>query len=131
MLRRLRENEKVFVYWNLHKNLFSVQDASGRVVAHMESLVLLDSKFVVRPAGRARVLREGVKNVHAGVSGRYSSSTENFRGATRVTYNPYKAPTFVKKRLGDPIYGSAKAILRCVLDNGRRVPRVYARGHLT
>lgn len=130
-MRRLREGEKIFVYWNLHKNVFSVRDTSGRVVAHMHDLVILNPKFVVRPAGRAKVLREGVKNVHAGVSGIFTRGLESYRGATRITYNPYRAPTFVKKHLGGAVHRSDKAILRTVVDNGRRCPRVYARGSLT
>ena len=49
---------KVRMYWNLHKKIWSVQDCkTGRVTDHVTALTLADAKFVVRPAGRAKVLR--------------------------------------------------------------------------
>ena len=60
--------KRVFVYKNLHKNAFSVRQA-GIVVFHCQSIFLRECRYLVQPAGRERVLSEGRKNVHAGVSG--------------------------------------------------------------
>ena len=59
-------------------------------------------KFVVRPAGRAKVLREKKKNVHAFVRG-YLLTTNIVRPEDEtgtciwdnISYNPYKSANFV------------------------------------
>jgi len=100
--------EKVFVYWNLHRNCWSVRSKrTGLVIAHTRNLDLVDATFKVSEAGRQRVLREKRKNVHAGVEGilddgRFSSHVQLSQwrmstGDDAVTYNPYKGPTFYRK----------------------------------
>jgi len=97
----------VRVYWNLHKGCWSVQDRkTGRVVRHVEAITLADVKFIVRPAGREKVRREGKKNVHAFAAGRYSLKNglaAYHKGARRVTYNPYVNETFVFAETGEPV----------------------------
>ena len=57
---------KYRLYWNLHKKKWSLQDRqTGRVAHHVTAYTMYDAKFVVRPAGQAKVRREGKKNVHA------------------------------------------------------------------
>lgn len=76
-IRELVEGEKVRVYRNLRagrkskKKIYSVVGSDGRVIAHVEKIMLRDAKFIVRPAGREKVRRTGVKNVHAFVVGKY------------------------------------------------------------
>jgi hypothetical protein len=85
---------KVFVYWNLHKNVWSIRDEkSKKVIAHSESLLLTDCKFKVSEAGRQRVLRERKKNVHAGATGILSGIIPRASGK-QVYYNPYKQDCF-------------------------------------
>ena len=49
---------KVEVYFNLHKKLFSVRDCkTGRVIDHTNHVAIANPQFVVRKAGRERVLR--------------------------------------------------------------------------
>ena len=96
---------KARVYWNLHKKCWSIQDrTTGRVCMHVEAITLADAKFVVRPAGREKVRREGKKNVHAfavgDVSLRDGLATSSGR---RVTYNPYVNDTFVFVDTGEPV----------------------------
>ncbi len=109
---------RVEVYWNLHKKTYSVRDLSGpnkgRVTSHSDSITIKDVTFVVQPAGRARVMRDRVKNVHAFVRGVPHDRTDEEinarmvdqatgRGSwTRVSYNPYKAGSFLSSD-GDPI----------------------------
>jgi len=90
---------KVDVYFNLHKNKLSVRSRErasyGKVINHVDSILLKDCTFVVNPAGRKRVLKEQRKNVHAYVRGEI---TQNgcWEGSSRtVTYNPYKYDSFV------------------------------------
>ena len=104
---------KAEVYWNLHKQLWSVRDLkTGRVIEHTLSVNILDAQFVVRPAGRAKVIRDGVKNVHAFVRGyKVDQATIDMIGpfdvdgwtSTNVTYDPYKYSTFVSKTDETPI----------------------------
>ena len=90
---------RVFVYWNLHKGMWSVKAmegaSKGKVIARVAGIALANATFKVSRAGRERVLREQCKNVHAGVVGEWLQG-EDFFGSVRVTYNPYKYSTFVK-----------------------------------
>ena len=113
---------KVQVYRNLHNGLISIQDLStGLVLGHADAIDLQGATFIVREAGRQRVIVEKRKNVHAFVRGRVidvlnfkpykgreSIMEDNsgwnctilqrgslLRTNTMVSYNPYKAPHFV------------------------------------
>jgi hypothetical protein len=91
---------KAAVYWNLHKNIFSIQsrekDNYGKVVAHKDSVVVGLPKFVVRQSGRKKVLKEKQKNVHAFVVGNVEPNMfYNFGSGRLVIYNPYKYNNFV------------------------------------
>jgi hypothetical protein len=59
---------RVKVYRNLHKQCYSVMQ-DHLVVAHTQSLHLVDVTFLVNARGRDRVRKSGVKNVHAFVEG--------------------------------------------------------------
>jgi hypothetical protein len=88
---------KYFVYWNLHKDLWSVQDIKAKkVIAHLPSLVLCDCVFVVREGGRQRVLKEKRKNVHAGVKGHiHNVDLPTTEGLIPLYYNPYTCEYFI------------------------------------
>jgi hypothetical protein len=101
---------KVFVYFNLHKRVFSVKALEGkdkgRVIGHRTSLAIDSPTFKVSEAGRQRVIREKRKNVHAGVVGFLTSPYDWKHEVVEwapVTYNPYVFSSFVTK-LGKPIY---------------------------
>ena len=94
--------EEVRVYRNLHAAQWSVQvrvpGKGWRVAFHAANVVLGSARFEVNETGRQKVLQERKKNVHAFVRGRVVSFswprvTAHF--SRPVTYNPYKAPTFV------------------------------------
>jgi len=62
--------DRVKVYFNLQKDCLSVIDAeTGLLYCHAHRVELHNAKFRVQPAGRARVLREKRKNVHAYIVG--------------------------------------------------------------
>jgi len=110
---------RVYVYWNLHKHLWSVKALEGpdkgRVVAHWQRVCLNDVRMHVNEAGRQRVLREKRKNVHAGLIGHWvdidpvSAATD--RDWTAIAYNPYLAPDFFDLYTGQPICRAAKAVM--------------------
>ena len=101
----------VKVYWNLHKDMYSVQ-YKGKVVAHLPFLCMKDCEFKVSEAGRKRVLRERRKNVHAYVVGTLLGFDPNLMVYKRVRYNPYEAGYFQLKDTGEPVY-NAPFVLLC------------------
>jgi hypothetical protein len=107
---------RVFVYRNLHKKCWSIKALSGpnrgRVIHHTHSFTLDDATFKVSAAGRARVLREQRKNVHAGIVGTLVDvDCCDIRVAgvpgIRVTYNPYQFDTFVDHHDHTPVLSSS------------------------
>ena len=104
-------SRKVFVYKNLHKDCWSIKQ-DGLVKAHTHDLEMWDCAFHVNAKGRAKVLDEQRKNVHAGIKGYIDehgvSAIEYPLRAnwSAVTYNPYKYDSFVDKTTEEPIYYS-------------------------
>ena len=108
--------KKVFVYYNLHKHKWSVKDVkTGRVIGHHYEVQLYNATFKVSEAGRARVLKEKRKNVHAGVEGYLTTDVlarkmdgtilwESQSERHKVTYNPYLYDTFVTVSDKEPIH---------------------------
>ena len=100
---------KVDVYWNLNKNCFSVRH-NGKVIAHRHFVELRDIKWVVQPGGRARVLRQRRKNVHAFARGTLLTDTTipcPIQNAyKRIIYDPYEYDSFVTLGTKTPVYES-------------------------
>ena len=104
---------KVDCYYNLHKHCISIRH-KGLVIAHAHSVELNDVKFVVSQAGRARVLKEKRKNVHAFVRGelvRHSETPDSEVREGNVTYNPYKYDSFVRRADKSSITGAQKVYI--------------------
>ena len=116
---KIDPKRKVYVYKNLHKNCYSIKQ-DGLVKMHTDKIYLWDASFRVGAKGRERVLNEGRKNVHAGVSGYIDRGWDsqphpptNTRG---VIYNPYSHKTFVQASITDrsewtPIFHSDRVRL--------------------
>jgi len=113
------------IYFNLHKKVFSIRN-KGKVVEHATAVTVIYPKFIVQPAGRAKVLRDKVKNVHAFVrtNSMWTVETdlnyefcEPFLPKERVKYNPYTAGTFVSCDTGDAVYQAEIAYLTIDNDN--------------
>ena len=116
--RTVEANEKVAVFWNLHKDCFSIQgktfeDNKKKTVTkvHADNILLMDVEFSVRESGRQKVLQEKKKNVHAFVKGKFGHAYDD-RKTLEVTllptmreayYNPYKTDSFVDKETGKKI----------------------------
>jgi len=120
---------KVAAYWNLHKNIFSIQSREkgnyGKVISHVNSVVIALPKFVVRQAGREKVLKTKQKNVHAFIVGHLLTG-EILVGQEKpnlVYYNPYKFNSFVKADTKEEIKQADVAILR--LHNNKPVIEAY------
>ena len=108
---------RVMAYYNLHKHTWSLKalegPQKGKVVAHRAEVWLRDARPVVSLSGRARVLREQQKNVHAGIVGEWIPSRGILKGdkLDKVTYNPYKYDSFVYTADESMYSGSPVALL--------------------
>ena len=110
---------KVKVYYNLHKQCFSVvsleKERYGKVIDHVKRISLCDATFKVSDKGRQRVLREQQKNVHAYIVG--SSfwpwvSSRILKGKIhKATYNPYKYSSFVNTTTLNPVHKADQVYL--------------------
>jgi hypothetical protein len=107
----------VTVYRNLHKACWSVKDRyTGKVIALLEEVLLSGGvTFHVSAAGRERVLAQRVKNVHAGVRGRWKTEKSpppfTLHNPRRVRYNPYTHPYFTDEDLS-PVSSAHSVHLR-------------------
>jgi len=116
----INSGKTVSVYYNLHRKCLSMR-VKGVVVDHPHAVVLKNVKFRVQPAGRAKVLKEKRKNVHAFVCGQlvetygptipWGGGKKIFSTDFQVVYNPYKYKTFIKKDSGESILESYKYTL--------------------
>ena len=114
----------VRVYRNLHARCWSVQvkARNGRgnahswyVAGHAQSLTLGGASFVVYEKGRQRVLKTGVKNVHAYVLGTLLGVEAPppdllLEGAYEVVYNPRMRPYFCSPDYADARVDGAQAV---------------------
>ena len=97
---------KVFVYFNLHKKLFSIKamegENKGKVIGHSPAVVLDNVKFKV--SNRAGVVghlnEQGIRLVLA---------TRDL--TTKVTYNPYLYESFVNADTFEPVLAADTALL--------------------
>ena len=95
--------KRVQVYYNIRRGDYSVRQ-SGRVIDHVDCILLRDVRFNVATAGRDKVRATGVKNVHATVSGYTAFLTDctNLQSILKdsncdyVAYNPFKYDACVK-----------------------------------
>ena len=109
---------RVEVYYNLHKNIFSVRHR-GRVIAWGNRVTIENPEYVVREKGRQKVLEEGRKNVHAFVRGtlsdinnfKFGKLQQSLSEPREVTYNPYKYDSFVDGSTYQPVKKSKWARL--------------------
>jgi hypothetical protein len=105
--RSIAIGQEVFVYFNLHKKCFSVKDVkTGLVVAHTDGITLEEATFKVSAKGRDRVRATGVKNVHAGVQGKWCG-LKLISNPKRAHYDPKTVDTFVNYETHEPLKGAA------------------------
>lgn len=129
--RAIDMDKPVRIHRNLHgrgDRKFSICQ-SGLVVGHTNQLMLGDCKFIVREAGRLRVLREKRKNVHAFIYGWIAKNGAMGMLAcnqqplpARIVYNPYEHSAFVCVDLAEPF---EVHIAMAVLINNKGVTSAY------
>lgn len=97
--------QKVFAYRNLNRKgvVWSIKDCKTNLVIDRTGIAYFQNvELKVSQAGRARVLKQRTKNVHAGVCGERIVNEPLNTDWIRATYNPYLAETFVTES-GVPI----------------------------
>jgi hypothetical protein len=124
----LNKTDRYAVYRNLNNGMLSVQSRGrkdyGKVIGHVRSIALKDVSFVVRPAGRSKVLKEGVKNVHAfavghllfnfgALTGTYPKHLRLKDPDAEVYYNPYEVSTFVDRDTKKAVHTARRVVLTC------------------
>lgn len=118
---------RVRVYYNLNKNVWSVQHyiagKGWRVREHLSSLILENVTFQVSEAGRQRVIREKRKNVHAYAIGTLvERNGEGYSGHLPcASYNPYKGNHFFNTNTGERVDYTMQAIF--TQDRKVRIPQ--------
>lgn len=98
--------KRVFVYYNLHKHVWSVKDLkTNLVIGHCDKVVLKDVTYKVYESGRQKVLATKQKNVHAGCVGELIDieTTDEYH-RVEITYNPYKYDSFVEAETKEKVY---------------------------
>lgn len=123
--------ERGDVYWNVRRKVYSIR-SEGRVRWHTTNVLVANAQFKVSVKGQARVIVEGVKNVHAYIRGEIHRPPEWFRmeHGTLLTYRPYEiddggfVPVFHPFPESYPIIFASTVWL--TVENGR--PRILARG---
>lgn len=95
---------KTYIYWNLHKHVWSCM-VRGRVQDHAKHVLVAGAEFVVRAAGHRKVLEQKRKNVHAFVKGDVVPMPNHCRldEPVEISYNPYKGAHFYRKDTGEVV----------------------------
>ncbi len=92
-----RKVANYYAHRNLRDRTWSIT-RRGKLVCNAPAVIMENCELRVRPGGRARVLKDRVKNVHAFVIGDIVDArgvTEFFeKGAEACTYDPYSAGCF-------------------------------------
>lgn len=104
---------RVKVARNLNKDKLSIRK-DGLVIGYADEILLKNCTFEVSESGRQRVLREGVKNVHAFVVGEqaeWKEMRDEIGRFENVTYNPYDNESFVTSWEGEPVYESEYCLI--------------------
>ena len=106
--RKVNIGGKVHVYRNIHRDSIVVRCAkTGLVAGYCDTVKLSNVRFVVSESGRQRVLEKQVRSVHAWLSGTleaYDIALLEKDRLTAVYYQPYKTPTFIIEKTGEPIH---------------------------
>lgn len=81
----------------------------------MDHILLRCVRFVVQPAGHARAIREGRRNVHAFArgywcAGEYPPAT--YGPPVRLTYNPFRGSSFTRVDTGEPVEAAHWAVVK-------------------
>lgn len=96
------ENERVEVYFNIHKSGFSIKSIDkrnpnkGKVIGYADHVQLKDCKFACSKSGITKVREEKRKRVCAVVRGTFLNTDQmNAESLVQIYFNPYKTNFFI------------------------------------
>ena len=118
--------KKVDVYWNLHKNTYSIR-YKGKVIGYSDNINLIKVSMIVNPGGYRRYTQTHTKNVHAFLRG-YLCTENTFKdqSSTKIGYNPANCNQWLCKDTKKPIEWASG--VQCKVTDGK--PVVFAYGGL-
>lgn len=112
--RTLTLNERIDVYFNLHKGNFSIRSCDKRnphynkVVAYAPSVSLTECEFKVSNAGVLEIRRDKRKSVCAFIRGYFQGVDGNVQVKDEVYFNPYTTDTFINVKKNTTITSAAE-----------------------
>ena len=126
----------VDVYWNLHKDTFSVRAVDGpnkgKVIEYRDSVILRNARFHVGQLQRDRIAAGAPKMVHAWIRGTLVADKPRGLSLCPITYNPRRDLSFVKRHFhNEPVYSAAIVCCNTLpanADSPRPTPFVSAAG---
>jgi len=92
--------KKVYIYKNLHKKCYSIKQ-DGLVIGYMTAGVLFDCTFIVQKAGREKVRKTKLKNVHAYICGYLTGEQSQLQKLVAISYSPYSDLPFFCTSIAD------------------------------
>lgn len=98
--------QRVCVFRNPSHRCLSVLH-NGRIIAHVQDIALQDIEFRVRPAGRQRMLLQGIKTIHAYAVGTVVAPRRDrfpLTDSERLTYDPRLHRSYVLVGTEQPIH---------------------------
>ena len=113
-----------YIYFNIRKKCFSVRVGKQKIY-YTKKIKLRNVKYLLSEKRKKRVLKENVKNVHAGISGIECDFQYDSLGC-KITYNPYFDKKFKIVRSGEYICWSEY----CLLKIQKEKPLVFAIGKI-
>lgn len=98
-------NNRVSVYFNLTKKVYSVRDRVNgkyKITSHRNYIMMVNPRGHIQHGGRMATIKEGKKYVHAFIQGeiRHYDRTDLLKLA-KITYNPFKYDEFKAIRFGE------------------------------
>lgn len=110
----ISDNERVEVYYNIHKSGFSIKSIDkrnpnkGKVIGYADHVQLTDCKFVCSQSGIAKVREEKRKRVCALVRGFLLNTSPREKDTlSQIYFNPYTTDKFIDISLEQPIEKAA------------------------
>lgn len=93
---------KLQVYYNRTRKLWSIRHR-GRVIAHLDHLVLTGCTMWVSEKSRVKVCATQNRTVHAWISGTLGSNVSTTRRLTEIRYDPYVRGDFFSAAALTPV----------------------------
>ena len=90
-LNKSKRNQRMYV-WSIQAYVIG---KGFRLYQHATSIIMYDVNLIVNQTGRARAIKQGVRNVHAfAVCNHIEINSSRNPSIQQVTYNPFRSDCF-------------------------------------